>query len=76
MQESATCRLYTGREVMDTERLWWEARVGLGRAPPQDAAGEQRSVRRSEEEEEELEGIGESREEVAEEQGEDEEDKE
>lgn len=58
---------------MDTERLWWEARVGLGRAPPQDAAGEQRSVRRSEEE---LEGIGESREEVAEEQGEDEEDKE
>lgn len=72
MQESATWRLYTGREVMDTERLWWEASAGFGRAPPQDAAGQQRSVWQSEEEEE-LEGVGQSGEEAAEEQGEDEE---
>lgn len=44
-----------------------EARVGFG-APPQDAAEEQRSVRQSEE----LEGVGESGEEDAVEQGEDE----
>lgn len=55
---------------MDTERLWWEARVGFGRAPPQDVADELRSVRQSEEE---LEGVGESGEEAAEEQGDDEE---
>lgn len=42
---------------MDTERLWWEARVGFGRAPPQDVAGELGSVRRSGEA---LEGVGES----------------
>lgn len=53
---------------MDTERLWWEAGAGFGRAPPQDVAGEQRSVRQSEPE-----GVGESGEEAAEEQGEDEE---
>lgn len=70
IQESATWRLYTGREVMDTERLWWEAREGFGRAPPQGAAGEQRSVRQSEEEPE---GVAESGEEAAEEHGEDEE---
>lgn len=49
---------------MDTERLCWEARVGFGRAPPQDVAGEQRM---SWELEEELEGEEESGEEAVEE---------
>lgn len=57
---------------MDTERLWWEASAGFGRAPPQDVAGEQKSVRQSEEEPE---GVGQSGEEAAEEQGEDEDEK-
>ena len=61
MHESATCRLYSGSEVMDTERLCWEARGGFGRV-----AEEQRSARQSEEEEEELEGVRESGEETEE----------
>lgn len=35
MQESEACWLYMGREVMDTERLWWwEVRGRFGPAPP------------------------------------------
>ncbi|TNN41313.1 hypothetical protein EYF80_048516 [Liparis tanakae] len=74
MQESATCRLYKGSEVMDTERLWWEAGVGFGEAAPQDVAGEQRSARQEEEAAAEEELKGESGEEAAEERGEEEED--
>lgn len=70
IHESATWRLYSGREVMDTERLWLEDRAGFCRAPPLDAGGAQRSVRQSEQEPE---GVGESGEEFAEERGEDEE---
>lgn len=55
---------------MDTERLWLEDRTDFSRAPPLDASGVQRSVRQSEQEPE---GVGESGEEFAEEQGEDEE---
>lgn len=55
---------------MDTDLLWWEAKVGFGQAPSHDEAGEQRSVWQSDEE---LEGEGESAEEAVEEQGEDEE---
>lgn len=61
-----------GREVIDTERLWWEARRGFGRAPPANMAAEHTSVRQSEEEPE-----GEEREsgvDTAEGQGDDEED--
>lgn len=47
---------------MDTERLWWEAGLALGRAP-RSAGGS----------EEELEGVGESTDEVGQEHGEDEE---
>lgn len=65
MHESATWRLYAGRAVMDTERLWCEVEAaGFGRAPPQGVAAEQRSSRQSEDE---LEGVGESEEEEAEE---------
>lgn len=67
MQESSTWRLYTGSEVMDTERLWWEA---FGRAPLHDEDGEHMSAWQSEDE---TEGVGESGDEAAEEQGEDEE---
>lgn len=52
---------------MDTERLWLEARGGLGHAPPQD---DTRSVPQLEDE---MEEAWESGEEAAEEQGEDEE---
>lgn len=43
MQESSAWRLYTGSEVIDTERLWWAA-WGFGRAPPQGEAAELRSA--------------------------------
>lgn len=72
IQESDACRLYMGREVIDTERLWWEARRGFGRAPPPNTATEHTSVRQSEEEPEGEER--ESGEDTAEEQGDDEED--
>ena len=70
MQESATWRLYTGREVMDRDRLWWEVKEAFGQALPHDEAREQWSVRQSEEE---LERVAERGEWVVEEQGEDEE---
>lgn len=49
---------------MDTERLW-QVKVGLGRAPPDSALGEQRSNWLSEEE---LDGVGECGEEAVEEE--------
>lgn len=56
---------------MDTERLWWEARVGFERALPQEAVGTPWSIWQSEEA---LEGVGESEEDSTEEEEKEEED--
>lgn len=71
IQESATWRLYTGREVMDTERLWWDARVGFERTLPHEAAGMLWSIWQSEEAKE---GVGDSEDDSAEEDEKEEED--
>lgn len=76
MQESDPWRLYTGRAVMEMERLWWEAGWGSGRGalvPAPAESVEQGSALQSEEEPDREED---SEEDTAEGQGEDEEEEE
>lgn len=71
MQESQTCRLYMGRDVMEMERLWWGDGWALGRAAAVAGFVPQRSALQSGEEPD-----GDSRQEAAEGKGKDDEEEE